>query len=126
MLGILFAASALGAPRLLLTGPAAVGTVATFAFSEDVAGSVLVPGCAPLELERRDGKVWVPFAPPLCDRSAPATTLDGETALTVTVPAAGTWRAVLTWGSDCVAGRPFSLAACRRVEVARSEPFEAP
>lgn len=124
MLVILFAASASAAPRLVATGSPTVGTPTSLAFTEDIGGHVLIAGCEPIELERRDDTAWVPVGGALCPRAVPATEVEGELVLTVAVPTPGTWRAVLAWGADCVAGRPFSVAACRRVDVVRSEPFE--
>lgn len=125
MLGILFAASALAAPRLVLAGEVAVGVPLAVRLTEDLGGNVLVAGCGAVELERREGEVWVPVAGPMCDRAVPAVVVDRELALSVVLPGPGTWRAVVAMGSGCVEGRPLAIAACRRLEAVRSAPFEA-
>ncbi len=125
MLGILFAASAIAAPRLVLGGEVGVGVPVAFTLTEDQPGTVIVAGCGAVELERREGEAWVPVAGPRCEAPVPAVTVETRLTLSATVPAPGTWRAVAAWGAGCVPGRPFSLAACRTLDRAVSEPFDA-
>lgn len=129
MLGILFAPvlihGAFGAPAVEAPrSPVDTTAAAAFRFTEDVSGPVLVDGCAPMELERKQGDLWVAVPPRACDRSVVATEIDKEITLSSVVSTAGTWRVAVTWGEGCVSGRPLMLAACKRLDVARSAAFE--
>lgn len=124
MVVILFAAAALAAPSLTRVGDARVGSQVSFEFVEDAAGVVLIDGCSPLEYERLEGDRWIPAPARPCERTAPATVVDGKLSVAAPAPTPGTWRVVLAWGAGCVEGRPFVLAACRQLELVRSEPFE--
>lgn len=125
MLGILFAASALAAPRLTLAGGANAGMSVALSFAEDVPGAVLLAGCGTVELERFWGGAWIPAPGPRCEAAVPAIVVDGALTVSAVVPQPGTWRAVLAWGGGCVSGRPFSLSGCTTLAVVRSESFDA-
>lgn len=85
--------------------------------------SVFIDGCAPLELERKEGEVWQVGATNVCPRAVMATRVEGVATLTAPATAAGEYRAAVGWGTGCVDGLPFHLAACKKFGVARSEPF---
>jgi len=111
-------------PRLSApVAPVDVGTAATFTIAADATG-VHVDGCAPIELERKEGEVWVPVPNAAsCDGSVPARLVQGTLTVSLATPGPGDYRGVATWGSGCVGERNFALAACGTVGVARSAAF---
>ncbi len=115
-------ALAAGSPRL--QGPSApVGETEPVVLELSGNGSLLIDSCAPVELERRDGKTWIAVATVPCERSQPATLVSGPLTLTVPAPPPGEYRGVVAWGSTCADKLPFHLAACKKLGVARSEAF---
>lgn len=119
VVGLAFAVST---PRL--EGPSApVAETEAVVLQLSGNGSLLIDSCAPVELERRDGKSWVGVATAPCERSQAATVVTGPLTLTVPAPAPGEYRGVVAWGSSCTEKLPFHLAACKKLGVARSEPF---
>jgi len=119
VVGLAFAA---GAPSLEgPQGPVAEAGAVVLQLSGS--GSLLIDSCAPVELERREGKAWVGVATAPCERSQPATVVTGPLTLTLPAPAPGEYRGVVAWGSSCAEKLPFHLAACKKLGVARSGPF---
>lgn len=115
-------ALAAGSPRL--QGPSApVGETEPVVLELSSNGSLLIDSCAPVELERRDGKSWIPVATVPCERSQPATLVSGPLTLTVPAPPPGEYRGAVAWGSSCAEKLPFHLAGCKKLGVARSEAF---
>jgi hypothetical protein len=122
LLGLALATSvepALNAPDAALEP----GAAATLSLTPDD-GTVFVDGCAAVELERLEGGRWVPVggAAP-CEGTAPAKAVSTGLAFTLAPPGPGEYRGVAAWGTGCVQGRPFALAACTRLGVARSGTF---
>lgn len=107
-----------------LTGPSAPvapGDPVSFTFALE--GVSWLDGCAPVELERQESGLWVAVARKACPTSLSATQVDGALVLSVPSPPVGTYRAAVTFGIDCVAGRTFAVAACQTLEFVRSAPF---
>jgi hypothetical protein len=128
---LLLAAALLLAPRAhaepRLTGPAAplaAGAALTLTLTAD-RKPVFVDGCAAVDLERREGERWVPVEPTIaCDGSAVARAIPKEQTFSLATPGVGEFRAVVAWGLGCVEGRPFALAACAALGVARTVSFQ--
>lgn len=112
-----------------LTGPASVAPDATtisFTFVAPTGPAIWIDGCDPVELEAQTPTGWTASVIATCDVPKPATPVDGQILLTVPRPAPGTYRAVLTYGTTCVAGRPFLVAACGKLDVVRSATITIP
>jgi hypothetical protein len=126
---LLVALSALAAPRpaeprlVAPEAPVRPGQVVSLRIVAGPSAGIRVDGCAPVELERREGEVWKPVPSVACDKPLGATVVDKELTVSVPAPAAGEYRGVLAWGSGCAAGLPFSVAACTHTGFVRSAPF---
>ncbi len=96
-----------------------------FTVRESVEGAVFVDGCSPVEVEQKTTGKWLPTAVKVCDSPVPATRVDGELAFSVPSPSAGsgTYRVLLTWGTDCAVGFPLPTAACKELGSVTSAPF---
>ncbi len=97
-------------------------------FTFSVPGTSFLDGCAPIELERKEGLNWVALPRVPCPAAVVATQVNGSLTLSVPPPIPGEYRAVAAWGTGCNTTRPFALAACATLDVVRSSPFkvEAP
>jgi hypothetical protein len=127
---LVFVSLATAAPGPRLAGPAAVlGLAESVVVTLSGGGGVHIDGCAPLELERKQGEAWVALPTTVCPKALPASRVDAPLTLTFPAVPAGEYRAVVGWGSGCTADQPFHLAGCRKFGTATSEPFfvgEAP
>lgn len=113
-----------GGPTLAApSAPPVVGQLATFPLTGAGKAGLYVDGCAPVELEHQEGDRWVAEPVASCPAPTPAMELSGSLAVSAVIPRAGTWRAKATWGTGCIAGRPFVQASCRAVGVATSPTF---
>lgn len=113
-----------GEPKLEVPSAAVQSGQAVAVRVKSPAGAKLwIDACEPIELEKHEAEAWNPVPGVPCGRSVAATAVDKELTLTVPAPAAGEYRAVLTWGVSCNAGQPFVMAACKKLGATRSGPF---
>jgi hypothetical protein len=123
----LFAAARAAAPVEVVvpSTPPREGEAVPFTVRESVEGPVFVDGCSPVEVEQKTGGKWLPLAVKVCDSQVPATRVDAELAFSVPGPSpgSGTYRVMLTWGTDCAVGFPLATAVCKDVGSVVSAPF---
>ena len=86
-------------------------------------GGIWVDGCAPVEMERREGDTWMPLPSVVCAAPTPAHLVETELTVAVSPPSAGEYRAVIAWGAGCAQGVPFVLAGYKTLGAARSAAF---
>lgn len=120
---LVFAASAAEPKLVAPTAPVIAGELVPVRIVAVLSGGVSVDGCAPIELERREGERWTPLPNPACPVPLPATAVPIELTVSIPPPEPGEYRAVVAWGTKCAAGRPLAIAACERMGVVRSSPF---
>lgn len=99
------------------------GEAVGFTVREAADGPILIDGCAPVEIERKNGAAWLPVPGHTCDTPVPATTVDGTLTFSVAAPSVGAYRAVLTWGMGCTPGFPLATANCARLGSVVSDPL---
>lgn len=104
------------------TGAVHEGDAVGFTVRESVEGPVFIDGCAPVEVERKNGAAWLPGPGKTCDAPVPATAVDGTVTFSVAAPSVGAYRALLTWGVGCAAGFPLATANCARLGSVVSGP----
>ncbi len=123
MMLLLLLARALAGEAALVgpTAPVAPGDPVSFTYTLE--GVSWLDGCAPVELEHQEGDRWVAVARKTCSASLVATQVEGALVLSVPSPPVGTYRAAVTFGVGCVAGRTFPVAACQTLDFVRSSPF---
>ncbi len=113
-----------GDPKLdVPTAPVQAGQAVAVRVRAAGGAKLWIDACEPIELEKHEGEAWTSVAGVTCPHSVAAAVVDKELTLTVPAPAAGEYRAVLTWGTSCSAGQPFVMAACKKLGAARSGPF---
>lgn len=122
-LSLLMAAGPVGAELSAPVAPLAATEAASFVLTTVGHDSVLLDGCAPVELERREGESWVAVPRRPCPQRPAATVVQQSLVLSVPPPGPGEFRAVVAYGVGCRPSRPFAFAACEVVEVVRSNPF---
>lgn len=118
---VLMAGAATGADLLAPAGPLVSTEAVSFTFK--ATGVAFLDGCAPVELEKREGEAWVALPRTSCAQRPPATRVEGALVLSVPPPGPGEFRAVAAFGRRCGEGRPFAQAGCVELGVARSAPF---
>lgn len=121
---LISSASLLAAPTVILEPPAP--DAKTIRVVLTVAAPTWVDDCVPVELERADGGAWTPLHGPACARPGAAPRIETERVFELPLPESGSWRAVIAFGEGCVDGRRFALAACKTLDLVRSEPVTIP
>ncbi|MFZ5477143.1 MAG: hypothetical protein ACOZNI_10245 [Myxococcota bacterium] len=126
---LIVALAALAAPRpaeprlVAPDAPVTVGEVVPLRIVAVQPGGVRIDGCAPVELERREGDAWKALPTVGCDKAIVATAVEKELTVSVPAPEPGEYRAVLSWGTGCTPNLPFAVAACAQTGFVRSAPF---
>lgn len=118
---VLFALAPAGPDLVAPAGPLAPTEAVSLTFK--VGGVAFLDGCAPVELEKKEGEGWVALPRAPCAQRPVATKVEGALVLSVPPPGPGEYRALSAFGRRCVADRPFSQADCAEVGVVRSGAF---
>lgn len=129
LLLLLLPASAADGDGPVLVGPGAVSptdTTLSFTLSAPPGATLWIEGCDPVEIERQTATGWAASVLAVCEVPKVATAVDGQITLTVPRPGPGTYRALVTYGTSCVAGRPLVVAACKKLGFVRSAAVTIP
>ncbi|GDX78424.1 hypothetical protein LBMAG42_02350 [Deltaproteobacteria bacterium] len=121
-------ATAAPGPATLEAPPGIALSTDAVPFTFSSPGTSFLDGCAPIELERREGALWVALPRVPCPTAVAATLVNESLTLSVPPPIPGEYRAVAAWGTECDPARPFALAGCKTLDLVRSTAFkvEAP
>ncbi len=117
-------AAAAPGPATLEAPAAAVTSTDAVPFTFSAPGTSFLEGCAPIELERKEGAGWVALPRVPCPTAVAAISVSGSLTLSVPPPIPGEYRAVAAWGTECTPSLPFALAGCKGLDQVRSSPFK--
>ncbi len=105
----------------------APGEVVVVRIDNHTGGTLWVPGCSPLEVQRFEEESFVPLHTEGCASEGVARTLDaGVTELSISPTREmkeGVFRVIMAYGTGCKGGVPLSAAGCRSLGEVVSRSF---